>query len=242
MAIVTTYRSSVYSTTAATSYTCAPTYTPAASSLLVACVVTTLGATPLDPTTVTGHGVSFTMLSLSARLLSTTHAVSVWIANAGGSPTSVACVASYGAVSQTGGAIIEFEVTGADLTGTLAASIVQNPTNTGTATSGSVTLAAPGKPENRPLSFWLHLANEATTAQSLWTLTAGATGNFNTPATGAAGQYRADSFETPATASWTTSALWRGVALEIKAAAVTPTAQPLRIQHLNRAVTRSNTY
>lgn len=236
------FRSGVYSTTAATSYTAAPTWTPGANSLLVAFVVTTLGATPLDPTTVTGHGVSFTKLTLSARTLSTTHAVSVWIADAGASPTSVACVASYGAVSQTGGAVIEFEATGADMT-TLAGSVVQNPTNTGTATSGSVTLASAGNANNRPISFWLHLANEATNAQTNWTLTAGATGNFNTPPTGAAGQFRSDAFETPATASWTGNVLWRGVALEVKAAPVSPpVADPWKLRHMNQSVNRSNTY
>jgi predicted aconitase with swiveling domain len=237
MALAFAYRSSVYSTTAATSYTCAPTYTPAAGSLLVAFVVTTLGATPLDPTTVTGHGVSFSKLTLTARTLSTTHAVSVWIANAGVSPTSVACIASYGAVSQTGGTVTEFEVTGADLT-TLAGSIVQNPTNTGSGTSGSVVLAAAGSADNRPMSFWLHLANEATTAQSLWTLTAGATGNFNTPATGAAGQFRTDAYETPATATWTGNVAWRGVAIEVKA--LGPVARPLR--QVNQAVNRASTF
>jgi len=223
------YRSSVYSTTAATSYTCSPTYTPAAGALLVAFVVTTLGATPLDPTSVTGHGVTFTMLTLSARTLSTTHAVSVWIANSGASPSSTAVVASYGAVSQTGGAVIEFEVTMVDLT-TLAGSVVQQPTNTGTATSGTVTLSAAAHANNRPMSFWLHLANEATTFRTNWTETAGADGNFNTPPTGAEGQFRSDAFETTASASWTTSSLWRGVALEIKGAPDALKFQPLAPQ------------
>lgn len=218
MAIVSTYRASVYSTTAATSYATTGTYTPAANSLLVAFVVTCLGATPLDPSTFTGHGVTWTQLTLSARTLSTTHAVSVWVALAGASPSSAAATAGYGAVSQTGGAVIEFEVTGADVSGTAAAAIVQNPTATAaTGTTGTVTLSAAGGTDNRPLSFWLHLANEATTPRANWTETAGADGNFSLPSTGAEGQFRNDAFETTATATWTTSINWRGVAVEVKA-------------------------
>lgn len=198
MALAFNYRASVYSTTAATSYATTGTYTPAAGSLLVAFVISTLGATPLDPSTFTGHGVTWTMLTLSARLLSTTHSISVWVALAGASPSSAAATAGYGAVSQTGAAIIEFEITGANVSGSAAAAIVQNPTNTGTATSGSVTLASAADAINRALSFWCHLANEATTPRANWTETASADGNFNVPATGAEGQFRSDAFETTA--------------------------------------------
>jgi len=220
MAIGITYKSRVASTTGATSYTCAPTWTPAAQSLAVAFVVTCLAATPLDPTTVTGHGVSYSKLTLSARTLSTTHAVSIWVAKMGASPTNVACVASYGAVTQTGGLIIEFEVTGHDNSGTALAAIIQNPTNTGTATSGNVTLAGAGGVNNRPMSFWLHLYNEATTpkASQNWVETSGADGNFTNPPTGGEAQHNVTSFDTAPTASWTNSSLWRGVAIEIKAA------------------------
>ena len=219
MAIGITYKSRVASTTGATSYTCSPTWTPAAQSLAIAFVVTCLAATPLDPTTVTGHGVSYSKLTLSARTLSTTHAVSIWVAKMGASPTSVACVASYGA-TQTGGLIIEFEVTGHDNSGTELAAIIQNPTDTGTATSGSVTLAGASGADNRPMSFWLHLTNEVTNPKSspAWTETSGADGNFTNPPTGGEAQFITSQFDTAPTASWSTSSLWRGVAIEIKAA------------------------
>jgi len=218
VALTFTYRSSIYSTTAAATYTAAPTYTPAANSLLIAFVGGALASSPTDPTGVTGHGLTFTKLTLTANLLSTTHALSVWVANSGASPTSVACVATWGS-NRTGGWVIEFESTGADVSGGAAAAIVQNPTNTGTATSGSVSLAAAGNALNRPIAFWCHLANEATTpkASPAWTETTGADGNFNNPATGAEGEFIASEWDGAPTASWTTSSAWRGIALEVKA-------------------------
>lgn len=142
MALAFTRRASLYSTTAAASYATTGTYTPAANSLLVAFVV---GAgTTDDPnhgTPFTGHGVSWSKLTLSANALSTTHALSVWVADAGSSPTSAACTAQWTS-NRTGCAIIEFEITGAELGGGAAAAIIQNPTNTGTGTSGSFSLAA----------------------------------------------------------------------------------------------------
>jgi len=49
MAIAFAYRSSIYSTTGATSYVTSPTYTPAAGSLLIAFVTASLAASPTDP-------------------------------------------------------------------------------------------------------------------------------------------------------------------------------------------------
>jgi hypothetical protein len=108
-----------------------------------------------------------------------------------------------------------------------AAAIIQNPTNTGTATSGSVTLNSAAKQQNRPLSFFVHLANEATTFRANWTETAGADGNFTSPATGAEAQFRLDTFETTASATWTTSSAWRGVALEVSALLVSTTLKDM---------------
>lgn len=214
-AVTSTWKAAIYSTTTASSYATTGTYTPKSHALLVAFVVTTLGATPLDPTTVTGHGVSFTKLTLSARTLSTTHAVSVWVANSGASPSTAAVTADYAGVSQTGGVVIEYEVEGADMSTSAVAAIVQNPTNTGSGTAQTVTLAAAGNSANRALIFGVHLSNTAPTAAGAWTLTAGAAGNFNTPATGAIGLFNNSSFDTAGAATGA-NVSWRMVGLEIK--------------------------
>lgn len=216
MALVITYRSSVYSTGAAVTYTCAPTYTPAANSLLVAFINASLASSPTDPTAVNGHGVAFSKLTLAANLLGTTHILSAWVADAGASPSNAAVIGTWGS-NRTGAGITEFEVTGWG--GTDAANgIVQNPVGgTAAGTGGSVTLASAQKASNRPMSFFVHLANEATTPRASWTETAGADGNYNSPATGHECQFRDDAFETTASATWVGNVAWRGVALEIRA-------------------------
>ena len=215
MAITITYRASVYSTTSSSSYAASGTYTPAIGSILVAFVVGTMASSPADPIDVTGHGRPFTQIPLTANTLSTTHILSVWALRVGAGNSSSATTVTFGS-SQTGCAIIEFEITGADIGGLVENAIIQQPTNNGTGTTGTVTLASPANSNNRPLSFFVHLANEATTFRTNWTETTGADGNFNNPATGAEAQFRNDAFETTASATWSTSSAWRGVALEIR--------------------------
>jgi len=220
MALAITYKGKIASTTAATSYTATTSWTPTADSLLVAFVVTCLGSSPVDPTTVSGHGQTYSKLTgFSAYTLSTTHLLSIWVAKAGSSPTSTAASASYGAVNQTGGVVIEYEITDADLSGTAAQAFIQTVTANGSATShtGTNLLNAAGSSDNRAMAFYVHLANEATTpAGGNWTETSGADGNFNTPATGAEVQHTASTFDRTPAASWTTSSAYRVFAVEIK--------------------------
>lgn len=218
MALTFTYRASQYTTTAGASYALTS-YTPAANSLLVAFVVGCGDNTDPNHATqpFTGHGVTWTKKAISNNALSTTHALSVWVANAGASPTSESCTARW-ATNRTGAAIIEFEITGWNDSLSAVDALVQAVTNTGTGTSGSFTLSAASSEANRPLAFFVHLANQGTTPRANWTEPSGADGNFNNPATGAAAQYRDDAFETTASASWTTSSDWRGIGLEIAAA------------------------
>src|SRR5678816_1666764 len=131
------YRASVYSTSAAATYTTSPTTTPAAGSLLLAFVVSCYASSPLVPTGVTGHGQTYTQVTPPSNALSTTHLISLWIANAGGSPTNAAVVASQSGTT-TGGAVIEFEVTDWDSVEGLLSAISYLATATGTGTSGTI--------------------------------------------------------------------------------------------------------
>lgn len=226
MAITITYKSSVYTTanTAAT-YTCAPTWTPASDALVLAFVCTTYSASPTDPTSVTGHGLSYSKLTLGTSTLSTTHKLSAWIAKTGSSPTSVACVANCTTTNGTGGLVIEFEITGADVTGTALQAIVDSTaSNTGSAgTSATVTLASPANADNRAATFIVQLSNAAPTTAGSWTLTAGAAGNFNTPATGGAALFRNDAFDTAGAATKASGISYRMVGVEVKIAPAAPT-------------------
>ena len=218
MALAFTCQQSSFVTTNATSYALG-TYTPGARSLLV--VFAVHSGTQSAAPTVSGHGLTWSVLTLSAQTLSTTHWIDVYVADSGASPSSAAFTISGFGASQTGAALIEYEITGWDTSKTALQAIVQNPTNTGTGTSGTVTLAAASRSDNRPLACFFHLANQATTPRTNWTedtTPAASDGNYNTPATGCEAQHRDDAFETTASASWSTSSAWRGVALEILAA------------------------
>jgi len=214
--IIITFKSAIFSTVAG-ALTCTPTWTPTANSLIVAFASTSYASAPVDPTGITGHGLTYTALTLGTSTfpVAGTHKVSAWVAKAGASPTSVACVSTVSGTT-TGGSIVEFEVVGADVSGTAAQAIqVSNATNTGTSTTPTVTLATPTLTGNRAMTFVVVLANAAPTTSGTWTLTAGAAGNYNTPATGVAALFQNSSFNT-AGAATTSSAEWRMVGIEIK--------------------------
>src|SRR4051812_4052558 len=107
MAIGITYKSSVYqSTNTAATFTGSPTWTPQRDSLIVCFVCTAYSASPTDPSGVTGHGLSYSQLTLGTSTLSTTHKLSAWVAKAGTSPTSVAPVATVTSTNGTGDLLI----------------------------------------------------------------------------------------------------------------------------------------
>jgi len=215
MAIQITYKSSSY-TTSAGNVTCSPTWTPQANSLIVAFCALTYASSPVDPTGVAGHGISYSAMTLGTSTLSTTHKLSGWAAKAGASPSSAACVATVSGTT-TGGLVIEFEVTGADVSGTaLQAFQATNASNTGTSTTPTVTLAGFTDALNRAMTFAVVLANAAPTTSGAWILTTGAAGNFTNPATGAVALFENNQFDT-AGACNTSNAAWRMVGIEIKA-------------------------
>jgi hypothetical protein len=215
MAIGITYKSSGYTTTAG-NQTSSPAWTPQAQSLLVAFVTTTGAATwTTDPSAVSGHGVSYSKLTLGTSTLGTTHKLSIWVGKAGASPTNTGCLLTA-AGTTTGSTITEFEITGHDNSGTaLAAIVASTATNNGTGTSATVNLAAAADARNRAMTFVVQQSNAAPSASGAWTLTAGAAGNYNTPATGAAVLFKTSAFDT-AGAATTANVAWRMVGIEIK--------------------------
>ena len=229
------YRASIYSTTAAGTYTTSPTYTPEANSLIVVFVINTYASAPVDPTGVTAHGVTLTKVTLPSNTLSTTHIVSVWVGNSGASPTSAAAVATCSGTT-TGAAVIEFQVTDCDLTDSALKAVSCVNTATGTATTGTVavSLTPHVTDDSVQLSFWLHFAVENTTGEAGWVLTSGGTGSFATPSTGGAGFHKNDGIDLTATASWTTSSSFLGVAIEVVG---TPLDRPLENVRVSEQLT-----
>ena len=152
---------SVYTSTA---------YTPTANSLLVAFIVGT-ATTPTDPTTVTGHGITYSKVVAGTPpiVVAADHGMSVWVAKALATPTSAGVSATWGS-NRSSGAIVEYVVTGADVSGTALNAIAQSPTTSGTGTSALTTLAAASNTKNAVLYFVTHAANETTLAGAGWTL------------------------------------------------------------------------
>ena len=64
------------------------------------------------------------------------------------------------------------------------------------------------------IAAFFHAANEAIAHQPDWTELDDLAGSG--PVRGVDSQYRGDAFETVASASWTTSSVWLGIAAELK--------------------------
>lgn len=237
MALTFRLRSFTRSTTGTTVYSASPTYTPAANSLLVAFVVGCGdNADPNHATQpFTGHGVTWTKKALTvggggagSGALSTTHALSVWVATAGASPTSAAATARW-TTARTGCAIVEYEVTDYDASLGIQA-VLSAITSSGTGTQGLLFIGtsypSPVHPDNRAMALFVHLANELTNPgnshpeadPSTWYEDfTGGDGSFASPDTGVETQVLEASaeWESAVYANWATSSAWRGIALEI---------------------------
>jgi hypothetical protein len=193
------------------------TYTPASNSLLVvfATVTSSSGA---DTTSVTGHGLTFTKVS-TGTLSVDNHQMSVWVALTGTAPTSVGTTMFSTGRPQT---IVEYVVTGADVSGTAANAIAQTVSSTGTSATALTTLAAASNSKNAAMHFVVHDAHTGTTPAAGWTQGFDSFENATTHQQGSndAGVFTQHNltFSTAASATFT-SVAWRGIAIEVKAAA-----------------------
>jgi hypothetical protein len=185
-------------------------WTPPSSGLIIVCVWSRKSGGPPFPT-ITGNNLTWTQITTYVPW--SIYGMAIYAANASGSTTGVTTLTF--ASAPAAGFFSFFQATGVDLTGGVAAAFVQTPTNTGSGTSGSVTLAAAGNAANRPISFFIHAVKEATTPRTNWTELDDMLGTG--PDRCLETQYRSDAFETTASASWATSTDWGGIAAELKA-------------------------
>jgi len=189
-------------------------WTPPGSGLIVAFVINyiaTIGSAP----SMYGNSLTWVRVATCAVDPGTSHRVTLFGANATGSASGItsACFAD----TQIGCDVSFFEAQGVDLTGGVASAFVQAPAASGTGTSASVTLAAAGNSNNRPIAAFGHQANEATTPDANWTGVDDMNGVG--PNRGFETQQDSDGFQN-ASGSWTTSAAWIAMAAELKAADV----------------------
>lgn len=208
--IVGTHLSSSFSDADATSYETAS-ITPTAGSLgLVAVASRTSGTAPIP--TVTGCDLTWVQVATSSSAATRR----LTVLRALGTPTTGALTISFGADSQLSGAWSIAEFAGVDTSGANGAgAVVQSVTNTGTATSGSVTLAAFERSANATYGAFGFQANETANAGNGFNKLG--QGSAATPALTAMSEWRNDT-DTSVDAAWTTSVIWHGIAIEIRAA------------------------
>lgn len=216
MAITNSHLGSVASGTDATSYTTGS-ISPSANTFVYAFVENSRGSSPALPTLTSNAGLTLTWVQEETVTVGSRR-LTLFRGRTGAAPGSGTVTADFGASTQTGGSIIIGQLTDLDSSGTNGSgAVLQSTPASGTGTTGSVTLSSFGSASNGVLAGFQHDANEATAPGSGFTETAGQDVTHAAPVTGLAVEWRADN-DTSVDASWTTSALWLGIAVELVAA------------------------
>ena len=219
MAIGATVLTSAYDASDASSYATAS-VSPAADSLLLVLSFSSHGTLVPPAVSLSGLSLTWNEGSTDAAYGASTPVRRLhysWAA-VGGSPGSGALTLTLtGNTPATACGWTVIEITGADNTAPIVQAVKSPATDGGdsAATSGSITLASAGHADNRPFAIFGVRANEAHTPRANWTELSDTPGA--SPSTGLSTQWRSDAFETTASASWSSSARWGGIALEVKA-------------------------
>jgi hypothetical protein len=182
--------------------------------------------TPVPPTTVTGNGLTWTLVHEETSS-NGNHNLSRWKAWTGATPSAGAVTADFGAVLQRGAGWSISEFDGLDTSDPFVGTnhVVNMPGTSGT--SIDCTLAAFAHADNRALIQVMHTANEASAPE------AGLTELSDTNGTGpAAGHAVAWGNDTTPSYTWVTSQARAAIASELKAAS---TAQQVDLGFINQA-------
>ena len=189
-------------------------WTPPTTGIIVVFVVNTKGTAAETPT-MSGNSLTWTQIVTTEP--ATGRRMTLFAATLSGA-TAGATTIDFGAGTQTSCKASFFQVENVDTSGGIAAAFVQSPTSSGTGTTGSVTLAAAGHADNRPIAGFAHEADEVTTKDAAWTEIDDM--SHAGPSSALETQWDTDGFVN-ASASWVTSSAWIGIAAEIKGEQVT---------------------
>ena len=217
MAITVTKIAENASTSNVSSYPDAESTTPAANKGLVCCIVN--AAAPGGAvSSVTAYGATFTE---QATVLGSNTRASIWAAQTSGASPSTSQVTVAFAAGQTACIFWMFEIGGMDTTDFT----VQAPTGSAASgTTATVTFSALGDSTNNVQLMLIGTASTgdmAVDATGGWT-EVGADLNVGSPVTRGMVQYRTGA-DLTSTATWSGSAAWAAVGLEIKMASTGPT-------------------
>ena len=210
-----------------TSYATAS-WTPPTSGLILVGIWSRNAAGPNTPT-VSGNGITWT--EVLSQLHATVLRYTLFAALAAGSSAG-ATTFDFAGQTQLLGIATFFHADGVDLSGGVAGAIVQSvaATHISTNSAPTVTLAAAGHADNRPILIAGVDSNTTPTPRANWTevdVLAGTTPNHTIES-----QFRTDAFETTAGVTWAVSGNGILIAAELKAdqggapAAEPPPANP----------------
>lgn len=217
MAITLTNLTGNVSSTTASSYTTAS-ISPGANKLILASVYSRIATGTSNDPSLSGNGITWVKINSVAGGLGTNRRV--WIYRGlVASPSAGAVTIDFGGQDQTNCIWSITEVDGIDTSGTNGSgAIVQSQTNTGSATSLTITLNALASANNVAFGAISHQASQSVTPGDGFTeidelrITSGSTNTLQT-------EYKLN--ETAVSASWTLSKECGGVALELKMVSAT---------------------
>ena len=208
-----------FQTNANTSSYTGTSWTPVAGSLIFAFITNSGTSSTANPSGVSGHGAGAYTLVTSRDM--GVNRISVWVAKAG--TTSVAPTVTY-ATARTSMSVVEYQVTGADVSGTALAAVVQSASASGTGTAVTNPITASSS-TNGAMHFVVHDNNTVTNPAAGWTEGSDLTYSAGSNRVGVEVQY-INSFNTSPSAT-IASATWASIAFEIKvAAAIQPLPSP----------------
>lgn len=220
MAIAVAHLATAGSGTDGTSFSSAS-ITPTASRLIIAGYVIdrTDNIEPTTPT-VTGNGLSWSLIDshyYNTDQGARDEKIFLLAAATGGSPSAGAVQFSHGATTHHGANWTIFELDGTDVANGVAQCFVQVAKSTinVSGTSITVNLSTSAVADNRAFFINVHHADELVTPRTNWTELGDA--GSNSPDLHTESQWRSDTFETTASASWTTNVRLGAIAFEVKA-------------------------
>jgi hypothetical protein len=188
-------------------------WTPPTSGVIALCVMNRI-ANPGNVPTVSGNGITWTQVATLSVDPGAAHRITWFLADATGATTGVTTIDFAGETQISCDSMFLHITANLDISGGLAAAVVQAPNTNGTGTSGTVTFAAAGHADNRAVIGWFHQANEATNPDAAWT--GGDDFAGSGPTRGAETQWKSDGVANN-TSTWVTSSAYIGLGLELKA-------------------------
>lgn len=195
-------------------------WTPPTTGLILLAIYSAKATAADVVNTVTGNSLTWVNLKSVTYGTSNIKRLTLFGADATGATTGATTV-DFNALVQIGCNMSFFQATGVDLSGGVAVgagkAVIQAVSAiNSTGTTGTVTLATATSANNRPISVWGTNANEALVPRASWTEMDSIGGTA--PTRSLETQARSDAMETTATATWTTSGPWGGIAAELNAA------------------------